>query len=162
MAEISQSDGGASRGKIRTTKRSTKIDMTPMVDLAFLLLTFFILTTTFNDPYVIPLPMPDKEGPQSEINHKNVLNLVLAENNNVFWWDGLDGKVETTNYSNKGIREILLSHTKANPNVMVLIKPKDDSKYENMVDVLDELTITSTQKYAIVDFTEDDKIKLGN
>ncbi|HEY0770818.1 MAG TPA: biopolymer transporter ExbD, partial [Sphingobacteriaceae bacterium] len=59
MAEISQNASDVSKGRIRATKRSTKIDMTPMVDLAFLLLTFFILTTTFNDPYVIPLPMPD-------------------------------------------------------------------------------------------------------
>lgn len=162
MAEISKNSSENSKGRIRSTKRSTKIDMTPMVDLAFLLLTFFILTTTFNDPYVIPLPMPDSSGPQTPINEKNILNLVLAENNKVYWWKGLDGKVETSNYSNKGIREILLTQKKANPNLMVLIKPTDNSKYENIVDVLDEITITTTQRYAIVDFTADDKAKLSN
>lgn len=131
-----------------------------MVDLAFLLLTFFILTTTFNDPYVIPLPMPDNSGPQAPISPRNVMNLVLAEEGKVYWWDGLDGKVETTNYLNKGIRELLLNHKKANPKVMVLIKPTDKSKYENIVDVLDEITITGTQRYAIVDFTDDDRARL--
>ena len=133
-----------------------------MVDLAFLLLTFFILTATFNDHYVIPLPMPDKDGPQTPLNDKNVLNLVLAENNKVYWWDGLDGKVETTNYSTSGVRQVLLTHSKANANVMVLIKPKDNSKYENMVDILDEISITSTKRYAIVDFTNDDSRKISS
>ena len=160
MAEISQSSGDPLRGKIRTKKTSTKIDMTPMVDLAFLLLTFFILTTSFNDAYVIPLPMPDKAGPQSPMNEKNILNLVLAEDNKVYWWDGLDGDVKITNYSTKGVREVLLTHGKANPDLMVLIKPKNDSKYENIVDILDEITITSTKRYAIVDFTPDDLIKV--
>jgi biopolymer transport protein ExbD len=127
MAEISQTSEGSSNGKIRTKKRSTKIDMTPMVDLAFLLLTFFILTTTFNDPYVIPLPMPD--GPQTPMNDKNILNVVLAENNKVYWWDGLDGEVQSTDYSTKGIREVLQSHTTKNSKLMVLIKPfTDDDK----------------------------------
>lgn len=133
-----------------------------MVDLAFLLLTFFILTTTFNDPHILELPMPDNRGPQSPLSHKNVLNLVLAENNKVYWWDGLDGKVETTNYSSTGIRQVLLTHTRANPGTMVLIKPKDNSKYENMVDVLDELTITSTHRYVIVDFSDEDRKKIGD
>jgi biopolymer transport protein ExbD len=161
MAEISQNSSGDSRGKIRSTKRSTRIDMTPMVDLAFLLLTFFILTSTFNNYHVIPLPMPDSSGPQTPINQKNILNLVLDENNKVYWWDGLEGQVQATNYSNKGIRNILLTHKK-NPKLMVLIKPTDKSKYENIVDVLDELTITSTQHYAIVDFTPEDKQRLGH
>lgn len=163
MAEISQTSGDTSHGKIRTKKISTRIDMTPMVDLAFLLLTFFILTTAFNDAYVIPLPMPDKDGPQSPINDKNILNLVLAENNKVYWWEGLDGKVATTNYSTKGVREVLLKHVNENPNLMVLIKPTDESRYENIVDILDEIAITSTKRYAIVDFTPDDLIKVkGN
>jgi biopolymer transport protein ExbD len=120
----------------------------------------FILTATFNDPHVIPLPMPDNSGPQTPINEKNILNLVLAENDKVYWWKGLNGEVGNTNYSNKGIREILITHQQANPNLMVLIKPADNSKYENMVDVLDEIAITNTQRYAIVDFTIDDKEKL--
>jgi biopolymer transport protein ExbD len=160
MAEISQTNGGASKGKIRARKQSIKIDMTPMVDLAFLLLTFFILTTTFIRPSIISLDMPDNTGPQSPLNAKNAFNLVLAKGNTIYWWDGIDGKVETTNYSKTGLRQILLSHVRANPNLMVLIKPKDDSKYENMVDVLDEISITNAKRYAIVDFTDDDKGKI--
>lgn len=160
MAEISNASE-RSGGKVRTAKRSLKIDMTPMVDLAFLLLTFFILTTTFNNPRILELPMPDKGDP-SRITADNVLNIVLDANNKVFWWIGIDGEVSLTNYSNNGLRKVLLERTRVNPQTMVLIKPKDNSKYENVVDVLDELTITGTTRYAIVDFTGEDRMKLKN
>jgi biopolymer transport protein ExbD len=160
MAEISQNAAEDSRRKIRAKKMSTRIDMTPMVDLAFLLLTFFILTSTFIKPMVMSLGMPDSSAPGSPVNDENVLNLVLAEGNKVYWWDGLEGPVQATNYSSRGVREVLLRH-KTNRNLIVLIKPTDESKYENIVDVLDEVTITNTERYAIVDFTPADKAKLN-
>jgi biopolymer transport protein ExbD len=162
MAEITQSGSSHGHGKIRTKKRSTKIDMTPMVDLAFLLLTFFILTTTFKDKMIMRVDMPSNEGgPGPKISHEKVLNLVLAENNKVYWWIGFDSQPQLTNYSKDGIRKLLLEKSQAIPELMVLIKPKDNSKYENMVDVLDEISITKTQRYAIVDFSAEDKTKIA-
>jgi biopolymer transport protein ExbD len=164
MAEISQSgSANAAGGKVRSKRQSTKIDMTPMVDLAFLLLTFFILTTTFQRTSVLPLVMPEPvEDPQqlSAIEAKNVLNLVLAKDDKLYWWIGLDPSATATNYSKDGIRKILLAE-RANPKLMVLIKPRSDAKYENMVDILDEMTITDIQRYAIVDFTDEDKVKIA-
>ena len=168
MAEISQGGGGGHKkgGKVRVKKQSTKIDMTPMVDLAFLLLTFFILTTTFNKPKTMEVNMPDKvddETQQTKINEKDILNLVLAEDNKIFWWIGLEPPVNTTNYSNDGVRKVLLEQTRANPKMMVLIKPKDESRYENMVNILDEMDITDIKRYAIVEYSDDDKaIITGN
>jgi biopolymer transport protein ExbD len=134
--------------------------MTPMVDLAFLLLTFFILTTTFNKPKTMEVTMPDKvkdESEQTKINENDILNVVLAENNKVYYWIGLTPPAQVTNFSKNGIRKVLLENSKANPKIMVLIKPKDESRYENMVDILDEMDITNQKRYAIVDFTPDDK-----
>lgn len=168
MAEIQQGGGGGHKkgGKVRAKKQSTKIDMTPMVDLAFLLLTFFILTTTFNKPKTMEVNMPDKvDSPeqQTKINEKDILNLVLAEDNKIFWWIGLEPPVNTTNYSKDGVRKVLLEHTRANPKMMVLIKPKDESRYENMVNILDEMNITNMQRFAIVEYSDDDKaIITGN
>lgn len=163
MAEVSQGGGGGHKkggGKVRVKKSSTKMDMTPMVDLAFLLLTFFILTTTFNKPKTMEVNMPDKvvdEKDQTKVNEKDILNVVLAEENKVYYWIGLDPPAELTNYSKTGIRKVLIEHNKANPKLMILIKPKDESKYENMVDILDEMDITASKRFAIVDFTDDDR-----
>lgn len=160
MAEVQQQGGGGKKdGKVRAKKMSTKIDMTPMVDLAFLLLTFFLLTTTFNKPKTMEVNMPDKvddESQQTKINERDILNLVLAENDKIYWWVGLEPPVNETNYSKDGVRKVVLEHTRANPKMMVLIKPKDESRYENMVNILDEMDITDTKRYAIVDYTPDD------
>jgi biopolymer transport protein ExbD len=163
MAEVSQGGGGGGHkkgGKVRAKKQSTKIDMTPMVDLAFLLLTFFILTSTFNKPKTMEVTMPDKvDKPedQTKVNENDILNLVLAENDKIYWWIGLTPPAEVTNYSKDGVRKVLLERIKLNPKIMVLIKPKDESRYNNMVDILDEMEITDMKRYAIVDFTPDDK-----
>ena len=162
MAEIQQGGGGGHKkgAKVRVKKQSTKIDMTPMVDLAFLLLTFFILTTTFNKPKTMEVVMPDKvvdEKDQTKINEKDILNLVLAKDNKVFWYIGLTPPVNETNYSSSGVRKMLLEQTRANPKMMVLIKPEKKSRYENMVNILDEMDVTKTKRYAIVEYTPDDK-----
>jgi len=168
MAEVQQGGGGGHKkgDKVRAKKMSTKIDMTPMVDLAFLLLTFFLLTTTFNKPKTMEVNMPDKvddETQQTKINENDILNLVLAEDNKIFWWVGLEPPVNTTNYSKDGVRKVILQHTRANQKMMVLIKPKDESRYENMVNILDEMDITDTKRYAIVEYSPDDKaIITGN
>ncbi len=168
MAEVQQGGGGGGKkdGKVRAKKQSTKIDMTPMVDLAFLLLTFFILTTTFNKPKAMEVTMPDKvDNPdqQTRINERDILNLVLAEDNKIYWWVGLEPPVNETNYSANGVRRVVLEQLQANPKMMVLIKPKDKSRYENMVTILDEMDITDTKRYAIVEYSPDDEaIITGN
>jgi biopolymer transport protein ExbD len=158
MAEIAQHSGKRS-GKIRVKKLSTRIDMTPMVDLAFLLLTFFILTSTFSHFNVMDLEMPDAQVPietRTPVNEKNVLNLVLGKNDKIYWWIGFGPSIATTNYSPDGVRKLLLEQKK-NPHLVVLIKPQDNSRFENIVDLLDEISITGTEHYAIVDVNDDDK-----
>ena len=158
MGEITQNAGQApGKGKVRVKKLSTKVDMTPMVDLAFLLLTFFILTATFSKSHVLDLDMPERVSPGQPVNVRNVLNLVLAENNKIYWWIGLDPPVHETNYSNNGVRKLLLEKYHANPSLMVLIKPKDNSKYQNIIDILDEMRITRMERFSVMNFTESDE-----
>lgn len=160
MAEISQPASNHADGKVRAKKQSTRIDMTPMVDLAFLLLTFFILTTTFNKVHIMRLTMPEKVDNPSLVNDENVLNLVLAKDNKIYWWMGLNPSSEITDYSKDGVRKILFEKRRKNSALIVLIKPMDNARFENMVDILDEMHITGMQKYAIVDFTEDDQTRI--
>ena len=134
-----------------------------MVDLAFLLLTFFLLTTTFNKPFVMPLTMPepvDDPDKLPKLMAKNAFNIVLGEDNKIYWWIGLDGEANVTNYSHNGIRKVILEETRINPDLMLLIKPMDKSSYANIVDMLDEVTIANISRYAIVKFEDDDREKI--
>src|SRR5260221_5842644 len=107
MAEINQSSGSSSRVRIRSKKLSTRIDMTPMVDLAFLLLTFFILTTTLSKPQTMEITMPEKlkkEDVQTEVNEKKVLTIVLASDDKAFWYVGItEPRAEKVDFSKNGI-----------------------------------------------------------
>ena len=160
MAEVSQ-DSGKKDGKVRSKKTSTRIDMTPMVDLAFLLLTFFVMTTTLNKPQTMEITMPEKpkeEDKQPVVNEKRVLTLVLGGNNKVYWYLGItDPKVELSDFSRDGIRKILLQQNAQIKEMVVLIKPSDESKYKNVVDILDEMNISNIARYALVDMTPVDK-----
>lgn len=170
MAEIQEKGGGGGKGgKQRSKKASTKVDMTPMVDLGFLLLTFFILTTTFAKPQTMEINMPVKpatEEEQTPLKASNALTLLLGENDIIYWYAGLPDApaapgVQKTDYSAGGLRKILLDRTKANPKLVVLIKPMEKARYKNLVDVLDEMNITETSKYAIVDVDpRDEKLVL--
>jgi biopolymer transport protein ExbD len=160
MAEITQGGGGGKKGgKIRSKKTSTRIDMTPMVDLAFLLLTFFVMTTTLNKPQTMEITMPEEDEKEPpKVNEKHVLTLVMGKNDKIFWYIGItDPEVKVTNFSHTGIRKLLLEKKRDIPKLIVLIKSLDESKYKNMVDILDEMAINSIQRYAIVDVTPVDK-----
>jgi biopolymer transport protein ExbD len=121
MAEIIQNEGGGKKkGKRRAKKHSTHIDMTPMVDLFCLLLTFFMLTTAFSKPKMmeIALPEPPKEGDPAppEISGKRALTIILDGNDRVFWYAGNANplkpplpQVFETDFSKDGVRKVLLN-----------------------------------------------------
>ncbi|MFI5136046.1 MAG: ExbD/TolR family protein [Chitinophagales bacterium] len=171
MAELQeggdvQSHRGKKRGGVRAKKMSTRIDMTPMVDLGFLLVTFFILTTTMTKPKAMQVVMPDKDvkdtTQMSKIRASEAMTILLGANDKVYYYYGENDnpQIQTTDY--KKIRDTLIAHNNSVLNletangwdkkgVIVLIKPTNDSKYENLVDMLDEMKITDIKSYAIVD-----------
>jgi biopolymer transport protein ExbD len=130
-----------------------------MVDLAFLLLTFFVLTATLNKPQTMEITMPEDDKTEApKVNERHVLSLVMGKDDKIYWYIGItDPEVKVTNFSNTGIRKLLLEKKRDIPKLIVLIKSMDDSKYKNMVDILDEMNINSIQRYAIVDVTQTDK-----
>ena len=123
MAEVNTGDDGGGKkkhGKQRAKKSSTRIDMTPMVDLGFLLLTFFILTTTFNKPQAMEINMPIKddklkEEQKNKVPADHTLNILLTDKNVVYWYFGVADpskplpSLTKTNYSKDGIRKILIA-----------------------------------------------------
>ena len=157
MAEISQDGGGKKGGKKRSKKASTKIDMTPMVDLGFLLITFFMLTTTLAKPVVMQLNMPDKteKVDKAEVKMSETLT-VIPDVEKVYYYQGLPNdaatQLLTTNYSNKGIRTVLFDmKQRIGTNFTIVIKAAKTAKYKNMVDLLDECVITGNKRYAILE-----------
>ena len=171
MAEMdtSSSGGGKHKGGKRAKKASTRVDLTAMVDLGFLLITFFMLTTTLNKPKVMELNMPDKDIEDPDpvpVKESLTTSFVLAGGDSLYYWHGIPkapGDVKLTNYSDKGMRQIVLTRQgeidndkkaglyKPSEGHIVLLKPLDKARYKNMVDFLDEMTITDTGTYAIVD-----------
>ena len=170
MAEIQQQAAGSSKpGKRRAKKMSTRIDMTPMVDLAFLLLTFFMLTTTFARPYTMELNMPVKSREPTKVKASESLTILLGENHRVHYFNGLNAGQEgppaalhTTNFGPDGIRRVLRARQRQPGQLVVLIKAAPEAKYQDMVDILDEMNISHQQKYALVKITQDDLNLLKN
>jgi len=164
MAELDTSGGGKkSGGKVRSKKASTRVDLTAMVDLAFLLITFFMLTTTLAKPQAMDLGMPDKDDVKKDqlpVPASRTMSILLGSKDKLEWFVGEPGKVAPNidNYGKTGIRKALLDNyqrvkQQSGKEMIVLIKPSEKSNYKNLVDILDELKITNVQIYAIVDIT---------
>ena len=165
MAELDTSGGGKHKGgKVRTKKKSTRVDLTAMVDLAFLLVTFFMLTTTLNKPKAMDLVMPDKDQHKKDelpVPATRTLTILLGTNDKVEWYRGLPGAPigapTTDGFGKDGIRKVLIElkqkiYTESGGKPMiVLVKPSDKSVYKNMVNIMDELNIAQINIRAIVD-----------
>lgn len=161
MAELEVKDkGGKKKGR---KKMSTRVDLTPMVDLAFLLVTFFMLTTTFSKPQTMEINLPVKDKEQTTEENENAvkasktLTVILGADNKVYWYHGLPNEPlegpELTNFSADGIRKVLVERNNSIKEMVVLIKPSDDAVYKNVVDILDEMNISDIKRFALVDIT---------
>jgi biopolymer transport protein ExbD len=157
MAEVNSA--GSGNGKGRSKKSSTKVDMTPMVDLAFLLITFFMLTTTFGKPQAMPVNMPDKTSKDdvAPVAASKAFTILLGEKDKVYYYSGYENPdVKITDFSAEGIRKVIIEKQREVKDVVIIIKPTKVSRYKNVVDILDEMKITSAERYAIVAVTDVD------
>jgi biopolymer transport protein ExbD len=166
MAELDTSGGGKHKGgKIRSKKSSTRVDLTAMVDLAFLLITFFMYTTTLQKPKAMNVVMPDNSVQKSQlpIAASRSMTILLGSHHKVEWYMGEAGKSAPTvdNFGSTGIRKAILdnkqkvadTHSGDEKLMEVVIKPSDKSSYQDLVAILDEMKITNIQIYAIVKIT---------
>ena len=168
MAELNTGGDEGKKGskKVRSKKQNSKVDLTAMVDLAFLLITFFMLTTSLSKPQSMNLGLPDKdeEKPDQEIkiDERRTMTVVLGKNDKIKWFMGLPNAPivapKNDSYGKDGIRKALLKYQKEVPQTMgdakkgliVVIKPTNESSYRNLVDILDEMAISGVDTYAIV------------
>ncbi len=183
MAELNTGDGGGGKGgKVRSKKQNSKVDLTAMVDLAFLLITFFMLTTTLSKPQSMSLGLPDKEDDPNKkkdvkVDENRTMTIMLADNDKIVRYVGLlatpvaGGAPKEFTYGKEGIRKEILSRKKSvleystakgkpKNGIIVIIKPTKKSNYRNLVDILDEMAIAGVETYAIVPEFSPEETKL--
>jgi biopolymer transport protein ExbD len=163
MAEMDTSGGGGHKkgpGVKKSKKLSTRVDLTPMVDLGFLLITFFIFTTTMSQPTAMKLFLPkdaDKPEDQNKAKESGVITILLGKDDNVFYYEGqLDNSASNFKPSTfKEIRNVLLDKKARTPekDLVVVLKPSEECTYRNVVDILDEMSINVLKRYALVDIS---------
>jgi biopolymer transport protein ExbD len=148
-------------GVKRSLKHNLRIDMTPMVDLGFLLIAFFIVTTELSRPTVMNLYMPH-DGPSMPVKSTHTITFLLDKTDKLYYYSGEEkeavenNKVFTTHYNETELGKIvsakqqMLDQHEGREKLVVLIKPGKNAAYKNLVDVLDEMTIHEVKRYAIV------------
>jgi biopolymer transport protein ExbD len=184
MAEMDTSSSGGHKkgpGVKKGKKLSTRVDLTPMVDLGFLLITFFMYTTTMSKPKTMQINMPykdDQPKPEEEtkIKASTAMTILLSSNHRVYYYEGIGDdatkppELKVTYFRKQdGIRDAIMAKQKmvedlkrsgqlgAKDQATILIKPDVTSTYEDMVNILDEMNINDVRVYAIVDITPVDK-----
>ena len=174
MAEIqTNSSRHPAKAKPARKKLSARVDLTPMVDLGFLLITFFIFTTTISHSTAMHLNLPDDNDPTiiSTTPQSKTISLLLAGDSKVYYYQGMDMvHMQQTDYSAAGLRSVILHKRKQveqqfkdGRQTIVLIKPLAEASYKNVVDALDEMAINDIKTYVLMDASEQERAPvLGN
>jgi biopolymer transport protein ExbD len=158
----------SSPGPRRSFRRILHPDMTPMVGLGFLLVTFFLLAADFNRPTVFQLTMPRRPSPDDAPQHLvcgGALTILLGRNDQICYYYGvseseLDPEENYTDFSSTGLRRLLLAAKQKDENMVVIIKPAAEARYQNIVDALDEMNISGQLRYCLADLTPPDQALL--
>lgn len=164
MAEMDTSSGGGHKkgpGVKKAKKLSTRVDLTPMVDLGFLLITFFVFTTSMIQPTGLKMFLPkdaDKPEDQNKVKQSAVLTILLGKGDNVYYYEG-ELALDASNFKSssfKDIRDVVLNKKRnTDPkDFVVILKPNDECTYKNTVDILDEMAINDVKRYAMVDIAD--------
>jgi biopolymer transport protein ExbD len=139
--------------KKRTTRRlGIRIDMTPMVDIAFLLLTFFMLTSVFRRPQTMEINLPPQEV-EIEVAESNLLTLRVMADGRIFWNFGIEAPQPI---AFKELRKFLKTNNENNPKLVTLVKVDRKSKYHQMVDMMDELQMAKVNRFSLAEIREAD------
>jgi biopolymer transport protein ExbD len=165
MADLGEGGGGGHHkkgpGVKKGKKLNTRVDMTPMVDLGFLLITFFIFTTTLAQPTAMKLFLPKDDVKDEDLNKakaSGALTLLLSKDRIVYYYGGIletnGSNFKASNFSQ--VRQVLLDKIKSTDakDLVIVIKPNANSTFRDAVDILDEMTINVVKRYALVDISE--------
>lgn len=167
MAEIQTNQSAKQKGVKRIIKKSTRVDLTPMVDLGFLLITFFVFTTELTRPVVMKILVPKDDPSNTPVCQSCALTILLEKDNRVAYYEGIPGPgtiLKYTGFTPGGIRSVLLQKKAAvagsrgnADDMVVIIRPTSASAFRNFVDMMDEVAINGISHYFVDEPCEADK-----
>lgn len=170
MAEILPDGNRQKAGVPKAKKISLRVDLTPLVDLGFLLISFFIFTTTLAKPTAMKLVMPDDSiiSNPSEVPESKTLNLILGANNEAYTYNDKElNNIKNIGSSKTAIRTSLIKKKHELKNnfgtdsgMIVLIKPLPESNYADVINALDEMLICNIKTYVLMDAGEEESVAL--
>ena len=162
MGAVDTPEGGVKHKKGGMRRRApkrigVKIDMTPMVDVAFLLLIFFMCTTVFRKPQALEINLPPDPNAKVEIAESNVLTLrIIApadstqDQARAFW---ALGKTPYTESKLDELERIFAAEGKKNSKLVVLVKIDRDTRYKYMVSIIDQLQFAELNRFSLAPLT---------
>jgi biopolymer transport protein ExbD len=169
--------------KVRSKKLSTRVDLTAMVSVSFLLIIFFMVAAELGKPKIMDLSLPQRYCDEewkgviscgAGTSHR-IITVLLDENDKIITYSGLlfdpIGNPKKVNYGKNGIRKELLKknseilensakYGRPKNGAIVIIKPSKKSNFKNLVDILDEMAIAKIDTYAIVNEFSPEETKL--
>ena len=158
MGAVDTPEGGVKHKKGGMRRRQpkrigVKIDMTPMVDVAFLLLIFFMVTTVFRTPQALEINLPPKEDVKVDVAQSKVLEVRVLPDQRVFWRNAQDPWARTT------IPELekVFAPWKTDDEKIVVVRIDRDAKFNNMVDIIDELDLANLTRFSLQTMNETEK-----
>jgi biopolymer transport protein ExbD len=154
--------GGAPKkkkgGRTRKARRGRiRIDMTPMVDVAFLLLIFFMVTTVFRRPQALEITLPAAKA-DIEVPEQNVMTILVTDAGKVYWNIGLE---DPQGIEALKLHEVVSKYRADNPALAAVIKIDRKAAYHWMVDILDEVALGNLERFSLAPMTDDDRMLLA-
>ena len=156
------------KGRKHSKRIGFHLDMTPMVDVAFLLLTFFMLTTTFSKSNTMEINIPPEKS-EVKVVESNVMTLRVADNVMAYCSLGNKAPRKIPLYDPRDVRQVALSgelrqllrqQTAANPKLVIVVKISEKAKYKHLVDIIDELNLMKIDRFSLDDYTDQDAIEI--
>jgi biopolymer transport protein ExbD len=155
MAEIITSSKNTGK---KYAHKTIRVDLTPMVDLGFLLITFFILTTTMQSHTVMKLIVPKDSEITTDVAQSKTITFILERNDSIGFYDGFAKNIQHTGFS--AMRNIIqqkqISLGNKKDSMIIIIKPTKTSSYKNFVDAMDEIYISNCKHYFVADPEKDE------
>lgn len=157
MSDVAVAESGSGKrqgvlGRVKKARVGVRIDMTPMVDVAFLLLIFFMVTTVFRRPLAMEVNMPEPDA-RVEVPESNVMTLYVDKDEALFM---RQGTLPLQPMEWRDLRATFEAGSTANPDLIILVKIHREARYEPMVDMMDTLEDAKMQRFSLVEMKEAD------